>query len=202
MLFLDETLDGGQGLGDTLLDLRVSGGQRGHEGRRRPRRVQSSDPDALAARASVVGGLHYRDAVSETASADSPLLAEVTARGDEPVLWLGTVSPQGRPSIRPVWFVVHEGALVVFSAPEAWKVRHVQANPEVVVTFHTDAEASSVLVASGRAEVTLDGPPASSIPAYLAKYEASYPAVGYDREGIDTTFSARITITPTRAWGW
>lgn len=50
--------------------------------------------------------------------------------------------------------------------------------------------------------MSLDGPPASSIPAYLDRYEASYPVVGDDREGIDTTFSARITITPTRAWEW
>lgn len=139
---------------------------------------------------------------SVTASADNPGLDDVASRANDTVLWLGTVSPKGRPSIRPAWFVLHEGALVTFSTPKAWKVRHIQENPAVAVTFHTDPAAKNVLVVAGTAEVSLDGPPPSSIPAYWTKYEPAMNSYDFSPERFDALYPARITITPERAWGW
>ena len=139
---------------------------------------------------------------SMTASATNPKLDEVAAKATDPVLWLATVSPKGRPSIRPAWFVLHEGALVTFSTPKAWKVRHIQENPEVCVTFHTDPAAKGVLVVAGRAELQLEGAPPSAIPAYWAKYEAAMRSYDYTPERFDELYPTRITIVPERAWGW
>jgi PPOX class probable F420-dependent enzyme len=138
---------------------------------------------------------------SITASAQSPGLGDIAGKANDPVLWLGTVSPKGRPSIRPVWFVLHEGVFVIFSPPAAWKVRHLQANPDVVIHFHTDPAAKNLLVVAGRAEVT-DGLPPSSIPAYWLKYQAAMASYEYTPERFDALYPIRITITPERAWGW
>ncbi|MQY31836.1 hypothetical protein NRB56_74470 [Nocardia sp. RB56] len=137
-----------------------------------------------------------------TASAESPKLGEIAGKADDPVLWLGTVTSQGRPSIRPVWFVLHEGKFVIFSTPNAWKVRHVQANPDVCITFHTDPAAKNLLVVAGRAEVSLEGHPPSSIPAYGVKYASGFADYNYSQQRFDELYPTRITVTPERAWGW
>ncbi|WP_337662003.1 pyridoxamine 5'-phosphate oxidase family protein [Actinoalloteichus sp. AHMU CJ021] len=129
-------------------------------------------------------------------------LEGLSEKAEDRVLWLGTVTPSNRPALRPVWFVYLEEKLVVFSEPHAAKVRHLFANPEVVMTFHSDPSAGHIRVVSGRAEVSLDGPPPSSIPEFLDKYEHLYPATGYTRHTFDAALSARITITPTHSWGW
>ncbi|EFC85791.1 pyridoxamine 5'-phosphate oxidase family protein [Parafrankia sp. EUN1f] len=139
---------------------------------------------------------------STTASAEGLKHGELSGKADDPVIWLATVSQAGQPSIRPVWFVLHEGKLVTFSTPKAWKVRHVQANPAVSVTFHTDRAAKSVLVVTGRAEVTLEGTPPSAIPAYWKKYETEMNHYGYTPERFDELYPVRITITPDKSWGW
>ncbi|WP_369822196.1 pyridoxamine 5'-phosphate oxidase family protein [Saccharomonospora sp. CUA-673] len=118
------------------------------------------------------------------------------------VVWLGTVTAAGRPTVRPVWFVVDDGRLVTFSAPRAAKVRHLARNRHVVLSFPTDAHARNVRVIDGTAEVDADGPRASAMPGFLDKYEHLYAGLGYDRAGFDAALSTRITITPTRTWGW
>lgn len=87
------------------------------------------------------------------------------------------------------------------SQATAAKVRHLRANPHVTVHFHTDPAAEHVLVVVGTAAVA-DRPRPSDVPAYLHKYEASFPAVGYDRNSFDASFNTCIRITPERAWGF
>lgn len=124
----------------------------------------------------------------------------LAAHAADLVLWLGTVTPSGRPTTRPVWFLYDGDDLLVFSEPGAAKVRHVRRNPRVVVSFPSDPAAASVRVVDGTAAV--EETPPSSFPAYLAKYESHYASVGYDRASFDATFHTLLRITPTRTWGW
>ncbi|TCP57535.1 PPOX class probable F420-dependent enzyme [Tamaricihabitans halophyticus] len=133
---------------------------------------------------------------------DAALSKAINDHDSDLVVWLGTVTASGRPTIRPVWFVVDGGRLVIFSAPGAAKVRHVARNPQVVLTFHTDPAAQEVRVIDGLAEVDQTGPPASSTPGFLEKYEHLYAGLGYDRTSFDTALSTRLVITHTRTWGW
>ncbi len=41
----------------------------------------------------------------------------------EPVIWLGTVRPDGRPHHVPVWFAWHDPLVLIFSMPDTAKVR-------------------------------------------------------------------------------
>jgi PPOX class probable F420-dependent enzyme len=49
----------------------------------------------------------------------------------EPVIWLGTVRPDGRPHNVPVWFAWHDPLVLIFSMPNTAKVRNVRASPAV-----------------------------------------------------------------------
>lgn len=131
---------------------------------------------------------------------DDAVRSALTTHASDLVLWLGTVTPSGRPTTRPVWFLHDDGDLLVFSEPGAAKVRHVRKNPQVVVNFPSDPAAASVRVVHGTATVEETAP--SSFPGYLAKYEEQYPVVGHDRASFDTAYSALLRITPARTWGW
>ena len=58
----------------------------------------------------------------------------------EPVVWLSTVRPDGTPHLVPIWFWWDGEALLVFSKPDAQKVRNLRANPSVMLALG-DAEA-------------------------------------------------------------
>jgi nitroimidazol reductase NimA-like FMN-containing flavoprotein (pyridoxamine 5'-phosphate oxidase superfamily) len=44
----------------------------------------------------------------------------------EPIIWLGTVRPDGRPHNVPVWFTWHDPMVLIFSMPKTAKVRDVR----------------------------------------------------------------------------
>lgn len=127
-----------------------------------------------------------------------PRLAE---RAKENVAWLTTVSPKGRPSPRPVWFVQDGEDFIVFSAEKTAKLKHIETHPEVSLHFNSDEHGGQILVISGRAEILPDGLP-SEQPGYLDKYEKHYPAIDYDVPKFDKEYHVRIRIRPDRSWGF
>lgn len=97
----------------------------------------------------------------------------------ERTVWLATVAPDGTPSVRPVWFVWDGESFLVFSQPNAAKVRHIDANPNVCLHLDPDEWGENVVIVSGKARVALDHPPADQTTAYVEKY-----AWGFDRLGV------------------
>jgi nitroimidazol reductase NimA-like FMN-containing flavoprotein (pyridoxamine 5'-phosphate oxidase superfamily) len=49
----------------------------------------------------------------------------------EPIIWLGTVRPDGRPHIVPVWFAWHDPMVLIHSMPKTAKVRDMRLSPAV-----------------------------------------------------------------------
>ena len=47
----------------------------------------------------------------------------------ETVIWLTTVSAEGRPHIVPIWFSWDGRTFLVFTKPGAKKVRNIRSNP-------------------------------------------------------------------------
>src|SRR2546430_1132602 len=80
----------------------------------------------------------------------TPKLAD---RAAEPIGWLTTVTPKGRPAPRPVWFVLDGDDIVLFSQPGTAKLRHIEANPAVSFHLNSDEHGGSILVVSGKAHV-------------------------------------------------
>ncbi len=120
----------------------------------------------------------------------------------EPVVWLSTVRPDGTPHLVPIWFWWDGEAMLVFSKPDAQKVRNLRANPSVMLALG-DAEADfDVGLLEGRAEL-LDRPTSEVLPAgHLAKYAARLDTIGVTPEAYAQTYSQVIRITPADFLAW
>jgi PPOX class probable F420-dependent enzyme len=114
------------------------------------------------------------------------------------VAWLTTVTDRGAPAPNPVWFVPDGDDLVVFSTPQARKVRNIEQRPTVTLHFNSDPDGGDVVVITGEAAIARDQRP-SALGAYLDKYEASITGpLGMTVDEIDRGYSTQIRIRPTR----
>jgi PPOX class probable F420-dependent enzyme len=121
---------------------------------------------------------------------------------EEPVVWLSTVRPDGAPHLVPIWFWWDGEALLVFSKPEAQKVRNLRANPSVMLALGDAEDDFDVGLIEGRAEL-LDRPAAELLPAALpAKYAERLAAISLDAAGFAATYAQVIRIVPTAYLGW
>jgi PPOX class probable F420-dependent enzyme len=113
------------------------------------------------------------------------------------VVWLTTVDPDGQPQTSPVWFLWQDDAFLIYSQPNATKVRNLRANPKAALTLRTDETASSYVTFEGVA-VLPDGPRGDQVPAYLQKYEPLIAGEGWTVEWMTGEYSQPVVITPTR----
>lgn len=114
------------------------------------------------------------------------------------VVWLTTVTDRGIPAPNPVWFVPDGDDLVVFSAPDARKVRNIEQRPGVTLHFNSDPDGGDVVIITGEAAIAHGRRP-SALGAYLDKYETTITgALGTTVDEIDRTYDTEIRIRPTR----
>ena len=96
----------------------------------------------------------------------------------EPVVWLSSVRPDGQPHLVPTWFWWDGEALLVFSKPDARKVRNLRANPSVMLALGDAEEDFDIGLIEARAEL-LDRPTAAVLPAaHLEKYADQLGTIG------------------------
>jgi PPOX class probable F420-dependent enzyme len=120
----------------------------------------------------------------------------------EPVVWLSTVRPEGDPHLVPIWFWWDGEALLVFSKPNAQKVRNLRANPSVMLALGDAEDDFDVGMFQGRAEL-LDRPTEKVLPmAHLAKYADELAATGLTPTEYAATYSQVIRIVPQGFLGW
>lgn len=121
---------------------------------------------------------------------------------DDVVVWMTTVTPSGAPSPNPVWFVWDGAATVrVYSLPDADRVRHLQANPQVSLNFAGDGRGGDIVVFSARAEPAPEQPGADQDPQYLAKYAEHIPRIGLTPHLFAARYSLPLRLTLTRLRG-
>jgi PPOX class probable F420-dependent enzyme len=114
--------------------------------------------------------------------------------------WLTTVTPDGKPAPRPVWFVWDGQAIVVYSMNGAARLRYIEHNPQVTLHFNS-AGGSDILVISGTAERLPDAPKPSEFPGLLDKYGPLIERMGQAPQWYDDNYGEAILITPERTWG-
>ena len=93
----------------------------------------------------------YDPDAAATARRVLPMLA------DERVVWLSTVRPDGSPHLVPTWFLWDGEALLVWSKPNAVKVRNLRANPRLMVALGDAAADFNVGLIEAQAEVVESG---------------------------------------------
>jgi PPOX class probable F420-dependent enzyme len=114
------------------------------------------------------------------------------------VVWLTTITDRGAPAPNPVWFVRDGDDLVIFSTPQARKVRNIEQRPTVTLHFNSDPNGGDVVVITGKAAIA-HGQRPSALRAYLDKYEASITGpLGTTVDDIDRRYDTEIRVRPTR----
>jgi PPOX class probable F420-dependent enzyme len=119
----------------------------------------------------------------------------------ERIAWLAVTRNDGMPIVTPVWFDWRDDAFLIFSQPEAYKVRAIARNPNVSLNFNTDPTGEHFMVAQCRAAVDLSAPGSLALPDYQSKYRELIELIGYTPERLAQEFSLPIRLTPLR-WRW
>jgi PPOX class probable F420-dependent enzyme len=112
--------------------------------------------------------------------------------------WLTTVAKSGQPVPRLIWFYFDGAKLTVYSAPQAAKVAHIKAHPQVSLNLDSDGNGGGIIVIGGIAVVDATGVDGRADEPYWAKYSEHAAAAGLT-EAMGS-FSTRMVITPTKVW--
>jgi PPOX class probable F420-dependent enzyme len=112
--------------------------------------------------------------------------------------WLTTVAKSGQPVPRLVWFYRDGTDLIVYSMPNAAKVRHIDAHSRVSLNLDSDGNGAGIIVVGGNAVVDEVGVDPRTDHAYWAKYEGDAEQFGMT-EAI-ANYSTRLRIGIDKVW--
>jgi PPOX class probable F420-dependent enzyme len=120
---------------------------------------------------------------------------------EEQVIWLTTVGKDNTPQPRPVWFLWDSETFLIYSQPNAHKLRHIARHPKVAINLNSDHQGEDVVVFAGEAHIAEDAPPANQVWEYAEKYQAGFVAIGMSAEEFAHSYSVAIRVTPTNLRG-
>lgn len=123
---------------------------------------------------------------------------------EEYFVWLTTVDSKGTPQPRPVWFIWDGDSFLIFSKPDAYKVRHLENNPKVALNFNTRDKAGEehLIIFVGEASIDINIAPAHEVPAYFEKYCSGFEDLNLTPEAFSKEYSVALRIKPTQVRGW
>jgi len=84
------------------------------------------------------------------------------------VIWIGSVRPDGRPHLAPIWFVWYVGCFYIGTDPKSVKSRNIQDNPRVVLALE---DGSHPVICEGTARPLSFPLPVPLLEAFRKKYE-------------------------------
>jgi PPOX class probable F420-dependent enzyme len=116
-------------------------------------------------------------------------------------MWLTSVRADGTPQPTPIWFIRDaDGSFIIYSMPDAQKVKNIRQHPKVTLNFNIDPGAEYYIVLTGEARVDETIPPSNQIPAYQTKYAALMPPINFTPDTLAATFSLplRVVISGSR----
>ena len=117
------------------------------------------------------------------------------------VIWFTTVREDGMPQPTPVWFIWQNGEFLIYSEPNAQKLRNIRQNPRVSLNPNTDEEGEAYVVIMGEATIDEKYPPSNQVAAYLDKYREGIKGLGYAPEKFSQKWSVAIHVRPTHVRG-
>jgi PPOX class probable F420-dependent enzyme len=120
----------------------------------------------------------------------------------EPVVWLSTVRPDGGPHLVPIWFWWDGEAVLVFSKPNAQKIRNLRERPSMMLALGDTEDDFDVGMFEGTAEL-LDRPTSEmDASGHLRKYGDRMAAIGLTADSFAATYSQAIRIRLVRYLPW
>jgi len=121
---------------------------------------------------------------------------------DERVVWLTTVGASGTPAPNPVWFLWHDGEILICSQRGKAKLHNIDAHPQVAVNFNATHTGDDVGVISGTAVVEDDPIGGEELAAYNAKYADDIAGLGMTPEQFHADYAVLIRLTPGKLRGF
>jgi PPOX class probable F420-dependent enzyme len=118
----------------------------------------------------------------------------------EPIIWLTTSSPAGRPNMAPMWFFWDGRSILLFSLPDTRKLRDIGANSGVVLALDAADQGYDVVIVEGKARLLRDPTITGLLPAFVEKY-AAIPRRWPPEEWTEK-FTEAIEVAPTRLRAW
>lgn len=110
--------------------------------------------------------------------------------------WLGTTDPGGGPHLVPVWFFWDGTAVVLYSKPEAQKLRNLEQMPEVAFAVEPRARSMCSVLIEGRAEVL---PLTDRLATgFRKKYGRAIRGIGIEPSAFARMYPQAIRISPQR----
>ena len=119
----------------------------------------------------------------------------------EQVAWLVTVGADGTPQPSPIWFLWDGEAALIYSQPNAPKVRNLQQRPQAALHFNSDEHGNNVVILTGTAALE-DAPLAHEHQPYLEKYAEGIKSINLTPESMAATYSATVVFRPTKLRGF
>lgn len=120
------------------------------------------------------------------------------------IAWFGSARPDGRPHTVPVWFLWHDGQVIVLSEEKTQKVRNVRHSEHVVVSLETEGTGADVVILDGTAEISRENATAW-IPRigdrYTTKYADGLAGSGITVDQMAAQYTQVIVVTPTKFMG-
>jgi PPOX class probable F420-dependent enzyme len=118
---------------------------------------------------------------------------------EEPIAWLTTVRADGQPQSSAVWFLWDGDSFLLYSQPQAQKLRNIAANPRVSLHLNDDGSGGDIVTLEGEAAVEPDAPPSDRVQDYVAKYRGLLDEMGWSPGRLARDYSTAIRVRPSRA---
>ena len=112
--------------------------------------------------------------------------------------WLTTVAKSGQPVPRLVWFYLDGTDVIVYTMPNAAKVRHIDNHPRVSLNLDSDGNGAGIVVVGGSAVVDDVGVDPRKDEPYWEKYRADAEQFGLTEAIAD--YSTRLRIGIDKVW--
>ena len=113
--------------------------------------------------------------------------------------WLTTVAKSGQPVPRLVWFYFDGTDVIVYSEPNAAKVRHIKAHPRVSLNLDSDGNGAGIIMVGGNATVDADGADPLQDEQFRAKYGELAASFGFSEEFL-AAYNTRLKISIDKVW--
>jgi PPOX class probable F420-dependent enzyme len=117
------------------------------------------------------------------------------------IIWLTTVDSHGVPQPRPVWFLWDGESILIYSRPQAHKIRHLETNPSVSLNFDSDGQGGDIVVLLGEAHIANSPIPENQIARYVEKYNQGMEDLDLTPADFSNTYSLAIKIIPSSLRG-
>ena len=113
--------------------------------------------------------------------------------------WLTTVAKSGQPVPKLVWFYLDGSDVIVYSEPNAAKVRHIKNHPRVSLNLDSDGSGAGIIIVGGNAAVDAEGASPLDDERYRDKYAEAAKSFGFTDEFL-AAYSTRLKFTVDKVW--